>query len=31
MNECCLACGLKFEREQGYFLGAMGVSYLVER
>lgn len=29
MNERCPACGLKFEREQGYFLGAMGVSYLV--
>ena len=27
MNECCSICGLKFEREQGYFLGAMYISY----
>ena len=27
MNERCSACGLKFEREQGYFLGAMAISY----
>ena len=27
MNECCPACALKFEREQGYFLGAMYISY----
>ncbi len=27
MNERCPACGLRFEREQGYFLGAMYVSY----
>jgi len=27
MNERCAACGLKFEREQGYFLGAMAISY----
>ena len=27
MNECCPVCGLRFEREQGYFLGAMYVSY----
>jgi hypothetical protein len=27
MHECCLNCGLKFEREQGYFLGAMYISY----
>jgi hypothetical protein len=27
MNERCPACGLKFEREPGYFLGAMYVSY----
>src|SRR5580692_755950 len=26
-NERCPVCGLKFEREQGYFLGAMYVSY----
>ena len=29
MLESCPVCGLKFEREQGYFLGAMYVSYLV--
>ena len=29
MWDNCPACGLKFEREQGYFLGAMYVSYLV--
>jgi uncharacterized protein (DUF983 family) len=27
MFECCPNCGLKFEREQGYFLGAMYISY----
>ena len=27
MFERCPSCGLKFEREQGYFLGAMYVSY----
>jgi len=27
MLECCPVCGLRFEREQGYFLGAMYVSY----
>jgi uncharacterized protein (DUF983 family) len=27
MNERCPVCGLKFEREQGYFLGAMAMSY----
>jgi uncharacterized protein (DUF983 family) len=27
MHECCPVCGLKFEREEGYFLGAMYVSY----
>jgi len=29
MLECCPVCGLKFEREPGYFLGAMYVSYAV--
>lgn len=29
MNDTCPVCQLKFEREQGYFLGAMGVSYLL--
>ena len=27
MHERCSACGLKFEREPGYFLGAMYISY----
>ena len=27
MYERCSICGLKFEREQGYFLGAMYISY----
>jgi hypothetical protein len=27
MQECCPSCGLKFEREPGYFLGAMYISY----
>ena len=27
MNNLCPACGLKFEREPGYFVGAMYVSY----
>jgi uncharacterized membrane protein len=27
MHENCPNCGLKFEREQGYFLGAMYISY----
>jgi len=27
MNERCSVCGLKFEREEGYFLGAMYISY----
>jgi uncharacterized protein (DUF983 family) len=27
MHERCPVCALKFEREQGYFLGAMYVSY----
>jgi uncharacterized protein (DUF983 family) len=27
MYERCPVCGLKFEREQGYFLGAMYISY----
>ncbi|MGA9899647.1 MAG: DUF983 domain-containing protein [Terriglobales bacterium] len=27
MHERCPAYGLKFEREQGYFLGAMYISY----
>jgi len=27
MYERCPACGLKFEREDGYFLGAMYISY----
>ncbi len=27
VHERCPVCGLRFEREQGYFLGAMYVSY----
>ena len=27
MHERCPVCGLKFEREPGYFLGAMYISY----
>ncbi len=27
MNEFCAACGFRFEREPGYYLGAMVVSY----
>ena len=27
MHEQCAVCGLRFEREQGYFLGAMYVNY----
>ncbi len=29
MHERCPNCGLKFEREQGYFIGAMYISYLI--
>lgn len=29
MRETCPCCGLKFEREQGYFLGAMMISYML--
>jgi len=29
MNERCSRCGLVFEREPGYFTGAMVVSYLL--
>lgn len=29
MHKNCSVCGLKFEREQGYFLGAMYFSYLI--
>ena len=28
-HERCPVCGLKFEREQGYFVGALYVSYLL--
>ena len=27
MHECCFVCQLRFEREQGYFLGAMYINY----
>lgn len=29
MHERCAACGLAFEREHGYFTGAMVVSYVL--
>jgi uncharacterized protein (DUF983 family) len=29
MHETCPVCGLRFEREPGYFLGAMYFSYLL--
>ena len=29
MHECCPACGLKYEREPGYFTGAMYASYFL--
>lgn len=29
MHERCVVCDLKFEREEGYFLGAMYISYLM--
>ncbi len=29
MHERCPVCNLKFEREQGYFVGAMYVSYML--
>ena len=28
MHEECRNCGLKFEREQGYFIGAMYINYV---
>jgi uncharacterized protein (DUF983 family) len=29
MHDCCPVCGLRYEREPGYFLGAMYFSYLL--
>jgi len=29
MRETCAVCGLRFEREEGYFLGAMYISYAI--
>ena len=29
MYDQCPSCGLKFYREQGYFLGAMYISYII--
>ena len=29
MHERCPNCGLKFDREPGYFMGAMYISYLI--
>ena len=27
LNKCCPACGLKFERDEGFFLGSMSLNY----
>src|SRR5438045_9146589 len=29
MHERCAACGLRYEREQGYFVGAIYINYAV--
>ena len=29
MHETCAACGLRFEREPGYFVGAIYVNYAI--
>jgi len=29
MHERCAACGLRYEREQGYFVGSIYISYAV--
>jgi uncharacterized protein (DUF983 family) len=29
MHEACAACGFRYEREQGYFVGAIYVNYAV--
>ncbi len=29
MHESCAACGLRYEREQGYFVGAIYINYAV--
>lgn len=29
MNDVCPSCGIRFEREQGYFLGALVVAYVM--
>jgi len=29
MRDTCAACGLRYEREQGYFVGAIYVNYLL--
>jgi len=29
MHEQCTACGLRYEREQGYFVGAIYINYAV--
>jgi uncharacterized protein (DUF983 family) len=29
MNQNCPSCGIRFEREQGYFLGAMIIAYVL--
>lgn len=29
MNECCPVCGLRFEREEGYFSSAMAINLVI--
>lgn len=29
MNEACPVCGMKFEREEGYYTGAMFINWLI--
>lgn len=29
MNECCPACAFRFERESGYFMGALVLGYFI--
>ena len=29
MHERCAACGLRYEREQGYFVGAIYINYAI--
>jgi len=27
LNQCCPSCGLRFERDEGFFLGSMSLNY----